>query len=69
MQFTCILTSSQIMQMEAQFVRMQAKYREDERFRSHNLTLWPRISEMFPNNLPNMQENASIEWGTHFELN
>jgi hypothetical protein len=54
--------------MEAKLIRMQAEYREDGRFRSHGLTSWPRISEMFPDSLPNMQENASIECTTHFEF-
>jgi hypothetical protein len=56
------------MQMEAKLIKMQVEYREEGRFRSHGLTSWPRISEMFPDSLPNMQENASIEWATHFEL-
>lgn len=54
--------------MEAKLIRMQLEYHEDGRFRSHGLTSWPRIFEMFLDNFSNMQENASIEWVTHFEL-
>jgi hypothetical protein len=51
--------------MEAKLVRLQAKYHEDGKFQSHGLTSWLRISEMFPDNLPRMQKNASIDWVTH----
>jgi hypothetical protein len=51
--------------MEAKLIRLQAKYQEDGRFQSHGLTSWLRISEMFLDNLPKMQENASIDWVTH----
>jgi hypothetical protein len=49
--------------MEAKLVKMQAEYRENGRFLSHSSTSWPRISKMFPYNLPNlpkMAKNASI---------
>jgi hypothetical protein len=55
--------------MEVKLVRMQAKYYEDGRFRSHGLTSWLRISKMFPDNLPKMAENANIDGATHLELN
>jgi hypothetical protein len=48
---------------------MQVEYREDGKFRSHDLTSWPMISEMFLNNLLKMQENGNIDWATHRELN
>jgi hypothetical protein len=51
--------------MEVELVRMQAKYHEDGRFRSHGLTSWPRIFEMFLNSLLKFQENVSIGWVTH----
>jgi len=47
--------------MEVEFIRMQTKYHEDGRFRSHDLTSWPRICMMFLNNLPKMAKNASID--------
>jgi hypothetical protein len=47
--------------MEAECVRMQTKYCEDERFQSHSLTSWPKIFKMFPDNLPKMPENVSID--------
>jgi hypothetical protein len=56
------------MQMEAELVKMHVKYCEDGKFQSHDLTLWPRISEMFSNNLSKMAENASIDWATHPKL-
>jgi hypothetical protein len=56
------------MQMEAEFIKMQAEYCENGRFQSHNLTSWPRISKMFLDNLPKMVENVSIDWVTHFKL-
>jgi hypothetical protein len=55
--------------MEVNLVRMQAEYHEDGKFQSHNLTSWPRISEMFLNNLPKMMNNASINWVMHPEFN
>jgi hypothetical protein len=51
--------------MEVKFIRMQAEYRENGRFKSHNLTSWPKISEMFPNNLPKMTKNENINWVMH----
>jgi hypothetical protein len=57
------------MQMEVELIRMQVEYHEDGKFQSHDLTLWPKISKMFPNNLPKMQENANINWVTHSKLN
>jgi hypothetical protein len=56
------------MQMEAELVKMHVKYCEDGKFQSHDLTLWPRISEMFSNNLSKMAKNASIDWATHPKL-
>ncbi len=57
----CILVASQATQMEVELVRTQAEYCEDGRFQSHNLTSWPKISEMFPNNLSKIVENANID--------
>jgi hypothetical protein len=54
--------------MEAKLIRLQAKYYEDGRFQSHGLTSWLRIFEMFFDNLPRMQENASIDWVKHPKL-
>ncbi len=34
----------------------------------HDLTPWPRISEVFPNNLFKMVENVSIDWVKHPKL-
>jgi hypothetical protein len=65
MHLACILVAFQTMQMEAKLVRLQAKYCEDGRFQSHSLTPWLKIFEMFPDNLPKMQENAIIDWVTH----
>jgi hypothetical protein len=47
---------------------MQVEYYEDGRFRSHGLTSWPKIFEMFPNNLPKMPRNIIINWVMHLEL-
>ncbi len=47
---------------------MQVEYHKDGRFQSHDLTSWPKISEMFLNNLPKMEENANIDWVMHPKL-
>jgi hypothetical protein len=64
----CTLATSLATQMEMKLVKMQVKYREDGRFQSHNLTSWPKISEMFFNNLPKIVKNTSIDWVMHPEL-
>jgi hypothetical protein len=55
--------------VEVKLIKMQVEYHEDGKFQSHNLTLWPRISKMFLDNLPKMQENANIDWATHSKFN
>jgi len=41
-------------QTEMNLVHIQAKYHDDRNFQSHGLTSWPKIFEMFLNNLPKM---------------
>jgi hypothetical protein len=74
--FAWILATFWTTQIEAKLTRMQEKYHENGRFQSHHdrnfrktRTSWHRIFEMFPENLPKMQENSSIDWATHLELN
>ncbi len=49
--------------------KIASRYHEDGRFQSHSLTSWLKISKMFLDNLPKMQENASIDWVTHPKVN
>jgi hypothetical protein len=45
--------------MEAKLIKIQAEYHENGKFQSYGLTSWPKIFEMFPNNLSKMQKNES----------
>jgi len=68
MQNAYILIASWAMQIEVEFIRIRMKYHEDGRFWSHGLTSWPKIFEMFFDNLPKIGEckhrlgNTSQVW-------
>jgi len=47
---------------------IEAKYCDDQKFQSHDFTSWPRIFEMFLDNLPKMQDTKNMNWLMHLEL-
>jgi hypothetical protein len=68
MQLACIWGASWATQMEMNLMCIQAKHHDDRKFQSHGLTSWPKIFEMFSNNLPKMQDIKCINWLMHLEL-
>lgn len=61
MQLTCILYASWATHMEAKLMRIWAKYHDDQKFWSPNLTSWPRIFEMFSKSLPKMEDTKNVD--------
>ncbi len=68
MQLTCIWGASWAMEMETNLVHIQVEYHDDRKFQSHGLTSWPKIFEMFSNNLPKMQDIECVDWPMHLKL-
>jgi hypothetical protein len=54
--------------MEVELMCTKVEYCDDQKFQSHNLTSSPRIFEVFPDNLPKMQDTENINWSMHLEF-
>ena len=63
MKLTCSLALSEVEQMQREVKRVAAEF-NDGGERYFGLTSWPRVEEMFTDDLPVKLENASIDWNS-----